>query len=206
MIMIRISDLGSLILIRIIPKERTLRLIDDLAHVCHMARKRLHQLEEMSWTLHKEGNVEPPYPPELILQVISEAQYKRKQHFWPTTFSQCWMLHVVFVCTPCCMLLRVVGGCCVTFRTGQKADLATERERQLRRRAQIKQLEWPIAERQIEHRKSRLVLSARFPVVDWRSRSVAKSALTFSYDDQCWELLRPFAPAVHRHFSDLWGI
>ena len=48
MIMIRISDLGSLILIRIFPKERTLRLIDDLAHVCDMARKRLHQLEEMS--------------------------------------------------------------------------------------------------------------------------------------------------------------
>ena len=48
MIMIRISDLGSLILIRMIPKERTLRLIDDLAHVCDMVRKRLHQLEEMS--------------------------------------------------------------------------------------------------------------------------------------------------------------
>ena len=45
-----------------------------------------------------------------------------------------------------------------------------------RRRAQIKQLAWPIAERQIGHRKSRLVLSARFPVVNWRSRSVAKSA------------------------------
>ena len=45
-----------------------------------------------------------------------------------------------------------------------------------RRRAQIKQLEWTIAERQIEHRKSRSVLSARFPVVEWRSGSVAKSA------------------------------
>ena len=35
-----------------------------------------------------------------------------------------------------------------------------------------------MAERQIEHRKSSLVLSARFPVVKWRSRSVAKSAST----------------------------
>ena len=43
-------------------------------------------------------------------------------------------------------------------------------------RAQIKQLAWPMAERQIEHRKSCLVLSARFPVVNWRSRPVAKSA------------------------------
>ena len=41
------------------------------------------------------------------------------------------MLHVVSVCTPCCILLRVVRGCRATFRTGQKADLATERERQV---------------------------------------------------------------------------
>ena len=34
-----------------------------------------------------------------------------------------------------------------------------------------------MAVRQIEHRKSCLVLSARFPVVNWRTRPVAKSAL-----------------------------
>ena len=45
-----------------------------------------------------------------------------------------------------------------------------------RLRAQIKQLAWPMAERQIGHRKSCLVLSARFPVVNWRSSPVAKSA------------------------------
>ena len=33
-----------------------------------------------------------------------------------------------------------------------------------------------MAERQIGHRKSSLVVFARFPVVKWRSRSVAKSA------------------------------
>ena len=33
-----------------------------------------------------------------------------------------------------------------------------------------------MAERQIEYRKSCLVLSARFPVANWRSRPVAKSA------------------------------
>ena len=31
-----------------------------------------------------------------------------------------------------------------------------------------------MAERQIEHRKSRAVISVRFPFVNWRSRSVAK--------------------------------
>ena len=40
---------------------------------------------------------------------------------------------------------------------------------------------WPMAERQIEHRKSCLVLSARFPVVNWRSRRVAKSAGKSAY-------------------------
>ena len=45
-----------------------------------------------------------------------------------------------------------------------------------RRRAQIKPLAWPMAERQVGHRKSNLFLSARFLVVKWRSRSVAKSA------------------------------
>ena len=29
------------------------------------------------------------------------------------------MLHVVSVCTPCCMLLRVFGSCCGKFETGQ---------------------------------------------------------------------------------------
>ena len=38
--------------------------------------------------------------------------------------------------------------------------------------ALIKQLAWPITERQIGHRKSCLVLSARFPVVNWRCRPV----------------------------------
>ena len=37
-----------------------------------------------------------------------------------------------------------------------------------------------MAERQIEDQKSCLVLSARFPVINWRSRPVAKSAYLFS--------------------------
>ena len=31
----------------------------------------------------------------------------------------CCMLHVASVCTPCCMLLDVVGRCCAKFETGQ---------------------------------------------------------------------------------------
>ena len=37
---------------------------------------------------------------------------------FPANNSQhCWMLHVVSVCTPCCMLLRVVGSCCIRLHT-----------------------------------------------------------------------------------------
>ena len=33
--------------------------------------------------------------------------------------QNCWILHVASVCTPCCMLLRVVGTCCAKFETGE---------------------------------------------------------------------------------------
>ena len=58
-------------------------------------------------------------------------------------------------------------------RRFQSADAATERQNQnvsWRRRVQIKQLAWSMAERQIGHRKSCLVLSSRFPALNWRSR------------------------------------
>ena len=44
------------------------------------------------------------------------------------------------------------------------------------RRAQIKQLTWPIAEQQIGQQKLSLVFSTHFPVVKWCSQSVAESA------------------------------
>ena len=34
-------------------------------------------------------------------------------------FQHCWLLYVASVCTPCCMLLRVVGSCCAKFETDQ---------------------------------------------------------------------------------------
>ena len=58
-------------------------------------------------------------------------------------------------------------------RRFQSADAATERQNEnvsWRRRVQIKRLAWSMAERQIGHRKSCLVLSSRFPALNWRSR------------------------------------
>ena len=33
--------------------------------------------------------------------------------------QHCWMLHVMCVCTPCCMFLRVAGSCCANLKTCQ---------------------------------------------------------------------------------------
>ena len=57
-------------------------------------------------------------------------------------------------------------------------------------------LAWPIAERQIGHRKSSLVLSARFHVVKWRSRSVAKSAYYKVTQETGSELVLRNSPTV----------
>ena len=72
--------------------------------------------------------------------------------------------------------ILIKSVCNISRPLRDKADLATERERQLTTARAIKQLALPMAERQIGHRKSRFVLSARFAVVNWRSRPVAKSA------------------------------
>ena len=47
----------------------------------------------------------------IIKQTDARLLAKNSQH--------CWILHVASVCTPCCMLLRVVGSCCAKFETSQ---------------------------------------------------------------------------------------
>ena len=39
--------------------------------------------------------------------------------------QHCWMLHVASVCTPCCMLLRVLGSRCSKSETGQTFEPTT---------------------------------------------------------------------------------
>ena len=53
------------------------------------------------------------------------ASYKRTQHYLANN-SQHWMLYVTSVCTPCCMLLHVVGSCCAKFETGQATCKRTQ--------------------------------------------------------------------------------
>ena len=46
-----------------------------------------------------------------------KAPYKRTQH--------CWMLHVASVWTSCCMLLHVVGSCCIRLHKAANMDATT---------------------------------------------------------------------------------
>ena len=55
-----------------------------------------------------------------------------------------------------------------------------------------------MAVRQIEHRKSRLVLSARVPVVKWRSCSVAKSAIIETKTGLSFQV-NPLSPKSDQH-------
>ena len=36
--------------------------------------------------------------------------------------QRCWAQHVPSVCTPCCVLLRLVGSCWMKFETGQTSE------------------------------------------------------------------------------------
>ena len=56
----------------------------------------------------------------IIMHIIKQTDAR----LLPNNNSQhCWILHVASVCTPCCMLLRVVGSCCAKFETGQTFQL-----------------------------------------------------------------------------------
>ena len=39
--------------------------------------------------------------------------------FLANNSQHCWMLHIMSICTPICMLLDVVACCCAKFETGQ---------------------------------------------------------------------------------------
>ena len=45
------------------------------------------------------------------MQTVATLLANNSQHFW--------LLHVATVCTPCCMLLRVVVRCCAKFESVQ---------------------------------------------------------------------------------------
>ena len=50
----------------------------------------------------------------LALWLCCKGPCKRSNH--------CWAQHVASVCTPCCVLLRLVGSCRMKFETGQTSE------------------------------------------------------------------------------------
>ena len=54
----------------------------------------------------------------------------------------CWMLDAAYVCTPCCMLLDVVEGCCAKFATGQTLQPTTANISLFRDRRSVAQQRW----------------------------------------------------------------
>ena len=55
----------------------------------------------------------------LLSQVLPCAKAEMDATLLANNSQYCWMLRVVSVCTPCCMLLCVVRSCCAEFETGQ---------------------------------------------------------------------------------------
>ena len=48
------------------------------------------------------------------MQTLATLLANKTQH--------CWAQHVASVCTPCCVLLRLVGSCWMKFETGQTSE------------------------------------------------------------------------------------
>ena len=118
----------------------------------------------------------------------SKALSKRTQH--------CWRLHVASVCTPCCILLRVVGSCCIRLnttatRTQQHAKLLAQQccellrpfTSSLRTRGKSWILMWPA--------KLKTVIAWTLALVPWRVCSVFDDV-----EDNCW-----LAESLYKDFS-----
>ena len=64
---------------------------------------------------------------ELSTEAIHSVIYhygpcKRSQRLLANETQHCWAQHVASVCTPCCVLLRLVGSCRMKFETGQTSS------------------------------------------------------------------------------------
>ena len=127
----------------------------------------------------------------------SKASSKRTQHFW--------RLHVASVCTPCCILLRVVGSCCIRLnttatRTQQHAKLLAQQccellrpfTSSLRTRGKSWILMWPVKLKTVIAWTNcdAKIFKDSLALVPWRVCSV------FDIEDNCW-----LAESLYKDFS-----
>ena len=50
---------------------------------------------------------------------ILKPHANRRSSLLPNNSQNCWMLHTASVCTPCCILVRVVGSCWICLHTNE---------------------------------------------------------------------------------------
>jgi len=102
------------------------------------------------------------------------------------------MSHVKSVCTPCCMLLRVVGSCCAKMETGQTLSQQLPTFLLFSDRRRVAQQCWIQLHSSSNIVGAREVLYTRSP---WSSPSFMGCVLpTMQRRSQhCWNLLHPFA-------------
>ena len=114
----------------------------------------------------------------------SKAPCKRTQH--------CWMSHVKSGCTPCCMLMQVVGSCCAKVETGQNLSQQLPTFLLFSDRRRVAQQCWIQLYSSSNIVGAREVLYTRSP---WSSLSFMGCVLPTMHciSQHCWKLLRPFA-------------
>ena len=99
----------------------------------------------------------------------------------------CWMLLVLSVCTPCCMLLRVVGSCYAKFETSRTFEPTTPN---------ICFVLWlPKHEQQcwIRLHGSSNIVQATHMHYTWLTKSYGLYPFLGAFGfEHCWELLHPF--------------
>ena len=103
------------------------------------------------------------------------------------TDEHCWMLHVASCCTPCCMLLRVVGSCCAKFETGQTFQPTTPTFLLFRDRRSVAQPCW------IRLHSSSNIVGATHAHYTWSPKYCCILATMHCRSQHCWKLLHPFA-------------
>ena len=69
------------------------------------------------------GAPPPPYPK--VWMTATPSPLSQGQDPALNNSQYCWMLHVVSICTPCCMLLCVVGSCYAKFEPSQAFEPTT---------------------------------------------------------------------------------
>ena len=107
--------------------------------------------------------------------------------------QHCWMLHVAYVCTPCCLLLDVVGCCCAKLKPVKLFSQQLPTFLLFRDRRSVVQQCW------IRLHSSSNIVGAKHAHYAWFTKTHGLyPPTTHCRSQHCWELLHPFAHHYQR--------